>query len=68
MSKELAAQADQQDQEKIYKQLEVELKKKKGSLSAVRQMMGLTFKERRNQITQIEDADPSRVVLQNSPS
>jgi len=65
--KELEVQADKDDHERIYKQLEVELKKKKGSQSAVREMMVLTFKQRRSETTKIEDANPTKVVLQKFP-
>ena len=65
--KQLEVQADKADHEKIYKQLEVELKKKNGSVSAVREMMVLTFKQRRSETTKIEDANPTKVVLQKFP-
>jgi len=65
--KELEVQADKDNHERIYKQLEVELKKKKGSQSAVREMMVLTFKQRRSETTKIEDANPTKVVLQKFP-
>ena len=65
--KQLEVQADKADHDKIYKQLEVELKKKKGSVSAVREMMVLTFKQRRSETTKIEDANPTKVALQNFP-
>ena len=61
--KQLEVQADKADHEKIYKQLEVELKKK-GSVSAVREMLVLTFKQRRDETTKIEDANPTKVALQ----
>ena len=60
-------QTDKADQEKIYKQLEVELKKKKGSVSAVREMIVLTFKQQRSETHKIEDANPIKVVLQKFP-
>ena len=60
-------QADKADHEKIYKQLEVELKKRKGCVSAVREMMVLTFKQQRSETTKIEEANPTKVALQNFP-
>ena len=44
MSKELAAQADQQDQEKIYKQLEVELNVTTGNCTVFNAAEDLQYK------------------------
>ena len=41
--------------------------RKKGSVSAVREMMVLTFKQRRSETTKVEDANPTKVALQNFP-
>ena len=60
-------QADKDDEARIYKELQLKLKKKKGSLPAIREMLQITFKGRRSIITKIEDQDPSSIVLQHFP-
>jgi len=66
-SKEFHVQADKGDHDRIYKQLEVKLRKKKGSQAAVREMMVLTFKQQRSETTRIEDQNPTKVLLEKFP-
>ena len=60
-------EADKEDEAKLYKELQAELKKKKGSLPAIRQMLQITFKSRRSVITKIDHQDPSSIVLEKFP-
>lgn len=47
-SKPMVVAADEQDESKLYSQLESELKKRKTNLSAITQLQELTLKKRRS--------------------
>ena len=66
-SKPMTVAADQQDESKLYSQLECELKKRKKNLSAITQLQELTLKKRRSVIDKIEDADVTKTVLEKFP-
>lgn len=66
-SKPMVIAADEQDQSKLYSQLESELKKRKKNLSAITQLQELTLKKRRSVIDKVEDADVTKKVLEKFP-
>lgn len=60
-------QADTKDHEKLYQTLSTELKKRKANMETIKQIIGLTLNERRKFILGIEDADPSKLVVEKYP-
>ena len=66
-SKPTMVAADEQDESKLYSQLESELKKRKKNLSAITQLQELTLKKRRSLIDRIEEGDVTQKVLEKFP-
>lgn len=60
-------QAHPKDHQKLYQNLNVELKRKKANFEYIKQLMELTFKDRRKTILEIDDRDPSAAVLETFP-
>ena len=60
-------QPDDKEEEKMYQQLEAEMKRETSRYEVLHHLMSLTFKSRRSAIDQIEEKDVTKVVMEQYP-
>ena len=60
-------QPDEKEEEKMYQQLEAEMKRETSRYEVSHHLMSLTFKSRRSAIDQIEEKDVTKVVMEQYP-